>query len=152
MFKKNQKKQVKTTTAANKPRVDAALNRKLKIAGDVYFSGILHVECTVEGDLISDDENSTLILSDSGHIKGSVKAANVMVNGRIDGNVLANNKVELYEKSRINGDLHYNLLEMAVGAGVNGKLVHHELVSFNPNNTMSAEAASIAAEGKVSVK
>ena len=152
MFKKNKNKQVKPATAATKPRVDATLNRKLKIAGDVYFSGILHVECTVEGDLISDDENSTLILSDAGHIKGSVKAANVMVNGRIDGNVLANNKVELYEKSRINGDLHYNLLEMAAGAGVNGKLVHHELVSYNPNNTMSSEAASIASEGKVSVK
>ena len=129
MFKKNKNKSNQAAPKATRPKVDAALNRKLRIAGDVYFSGILHVECTIEGDLISDDENSTLILSDAGHIKGSVKSANVMVNGRIDGNVLANNKVELYEKSRINGDLHYNLLEMAVGAGVNGKLVHHELLS-----------------------
>lgn len=126
MFKK---KQVVAKAQTNRPKVDAVLNRKLKIAGDVYFSGILHVECTIEGDLISDDPSSTLILSDAGHIKGSVRASNVMANGRIDGNVLANNKVELYEKSRINGDLHYNLLEMAVGAGVNGKLVHHELMS-----------------------
>ena len=151
MFKKNKNKQVKAA-AVKKPSVDASLNRKLKIAGDVYFSGILHVECTVEGDLISDDEKSTLILSDAGHIKGSVKAANVMVNGRIDGNVLANNKVELYEKSRINGDLHYNLLEMAVGAGVNGKLVHHELVSHSPNAMFTSSAAGSAPEGKISVK
>jgi len=127
MFKKKNKKPVAVNAQQNRPKVDAMLNRRLKIAGDVHFSGILHVECTIEGDLISDDDNSTLILSDAGHIKGSVKASNVMVNGRIDGNVLASNKVELYEKSRINGDLHYNLLEMAVGAGVNGKLVHHEL-------------------------
>jgi cytoskeletal protein CcmA (bactofilin family) len=133
MFKKNKKKQVVEAPVA-RPRVDAVLNRTLKIAGDVYFSGILHVECTIEGDLISDDENSTLILSDAGHIKGSVKSANVMINGRIDGNVLVNNKVELYEKSRINGDLHYNLLEMAVGAGVTGKLVHHELISHVNEN------------------
>ncbi|RVU82742.1 polymer-forming cytoskeletal protein [Leucothrix sargassi] len=151
MFKKNKKKSVKPAAPAKKPSVDASLNRKLKIAGDVYFSGILHVECTVEGDLISDDEKSTLILSDAGHIKGSVKAANVMVNGRIDGNVLANNKVELYEKSRINGDLHYNLLEMAVGAGVNGKLVHHELVSLTPNK-LPFEVESATASGNVSVK
>ena len=127
MFKKKNKKPVVVNTQQSRPKVDAMLNRRLKIAGDVHFSGILHVECTIEGDLVSDDEASTLILSDAGHIKGSVKASNVMVNGRIDGNVLASHKVELYEKSRINGDLHYNLLEMAVGAGVNGKLVHHEL-------------------------
>ena len=150
MFKKNKKKQVVANVQPNRPRVDAVLNRKLKIAGDVYFSGILHVECTIEGDLISDDEGGTLILSDAGHIKGSVKASNVMVNGRIDGNVLANNKVELYEKSRINGDLHYNLLEMAVGAGVNGKLVHHELASHVQAAVDSADVSD--AEAKVSVK
>lgn len=127
MFKKKNKKQVVVNTQQRRPKVDAMLNRHLKIAGDVHFTGILHVECVIEGDLISDDERSTLILSDAGHIKGNVKASNVMVNGRIDGDVLASHKVELYEKSRINGDLHYNLLEMAVGAGVNGKLVHHEL-------------------------
>ena len=75
-----------------------------------------------------------------------------MVNGRIDGNVLANNKVELYEKSRINGDLHYNLLEMAVGAGVNGKLVHHELVSHSPGQPFSSGAESVVPEGKLSAK
>jgi len=90
---------------------------------------------------VSDDENSTLILSDAGHIKGSVKASNVMVNGRIDGNVLASHKVELYEKSRINGDLHYNLLEMAVGAGVNGKLVHHELISHATSSPTTESGA-----------
>ena len=147
---KSYQKQVVANVQPNRPRVDAVLNRKLKIAGDVYFSGILHVECTIEGDLISDDDGGTLILSDAGHIKGSVKASNVMVNGRIDGNVLANNKVELYEKSRINGDLHYNLLEMAVGAGVNGKLVHHELASHVQAAVDSADVSD--AEVKVSVK
>ncbi len=141
MFKKKNKKPVAVNAQQSRPKVDAMLNRRLKIAGDVHFSGILHVECTIEGDLISDDEGSTLILSDAGHIKGSVKASNVMVNGRIDGNVLAANKVELYEKSRINGDLHYNLLEMAVGAGVNGKLVHHEL---SERINLSADSADLS--------
>ena len=151
MFKKKQKKPAVANTQQNRPRVDAMLNRRLKIAGDVHFSGILHVECTIEGDLISDDDSSTLILSDAGHIKGSVKASNVMVNGRIDGNVLVVNKVELYEKSRINGDLHYNLLEMAVGAGVNGKLVHHELSERINTTPESAELGLSVPQAKYSV-
>jgi len=151
MFKKKGKKPTVTNTQQNRPRVDAMLNRRLKIAGDVHFSGVLHVECTIEGDLISDDESSTLILSDAGHIKGSVKASNVMVNGRIDGNVLAANKVELYEKSRINGDLHYNLLEMAVGSGVNGKLVHHELPERTNTSPESADFGLSVPQAKLSV-
>ena len=35
-------------------------------------------------------------------------------------------KVELFEKARIAGDVYYNLLEMAVGAEVNGKLVRQK--------------------------
>jgi cytoskeletal protein CcmA (bactofilin family) len=151
MFKKKNKKPVVVNTQQSRPKVDAMLNRKLKIAGDVHFSGILHVECTIEGDLISDDEVSTLILSDAGHIKGSVKASNVMVNGRIDGNVLASHKVELYEKSRINGDLHYNLLEMAVGAGVNGKLVHHELTDYIKTSAEDTDINPSVAQAKFSV-
>jgi len=151
MFKKKNKKPAAANTQQNRPRVDAMLNRRLKIAGDVHFSGILHVECTIEGDLISDDDSSTLILSDAGHIKGSVKASNVMVNGRIDGNVLVQNKVELYEKSRINGDLHYNLLEMAVGAGVNGKLVHHELSDRINISPESADLGLSVPQAKYSV-
>ena len=151
MFKKKNKKPVVVNTQQSRPKVDAMLNRRLKIAGDVHFSGILHVECTIEGDLISDDEGSALILSDAGHIKGSVKASNVMVNGRIDGNVLASHKVELYEKSRINGDLHYNLLEMAVGAGVNGKLVHHELSEHIRTSAEETDINPSAAQANFSV-
>ena len=151
MFKKKNKKPAVNNAQQGRPKVDAMLNRRLKIAGNVHFSGILHVECTIEGDLISDDESSTLILSDAGHIKGSVKASNVMVNGRIDGNVLVTNKVELYEKSRINGDLHYNLLEMAVGAGVNGKLVHHELSEQIKMPADSADLGLSVPQAKFSV-
>ncbi|MCK5896691.1 MAG: polymer-forming cytoskeletal protein, partial [Cocleimonas sp.] len=85
------------------------------------------VDGSVEGNLYSEDPNSTLILGESGYIIGDAHAANIYANGRIDGNVIASKKVELHPKARINGDLYYNLLEMAVGAGVNGKLLHQEM-------------------------
>jgi len=106
MFKKKNKKPVVVNTQQSRPKVDAMLNRRLKIAGDVHFSGILHVECTIEGDLISDDETSTLILS---------------------------------------------LLEMAVGAGVNGKLVHHELSDPIKTSADNADINPSAAQAKFSV-
>ena len=50
----------------------------------------------------------------------------MVLNGMIDGDVFAGGKVELFEKARICGDVYYNLLEMAVGAEVNGKLVRQK--------------------------
>lgn len=116
-----------TQSTTPKPKIETWLGGNVNIVGDISFSGALSVDGSVEGNLFSDDPDSTLILGEKGHIIGDAHAANLYANGRIDGNVVASKKVELHPKARINGDVHYNLLEMAVGAGVNGKLMHQEL-------------------------
>ena len=42
------------------------------------------------------------------------------------GDVYANERVELATNARVSGTVYYRLLEMAMGAEVNGKLVHSE--------------------------
>ena len=111
----------------NKPKIETWIGGNVKIVGDISFTGAFSIDGSIEGNLRSEDPESTLILGEQGHIIGDAHAANIFANGRIDGNVIATHKVELHPKARINGDLHYNLLEMAVGAGVNGKLMHQEL-------------------------
>jgi len=130
--KKTRKSETKNTDASssevsNKPKIETWIGRNSNIVGDISFTGGFSVDGSIEGSVYSEDPESKLILSATGHIIGDVHAANIYANGHIDGNVIATKKVELHPKARINGDLHYNLLEMAVGAGVNGKLMHQEL-------------------------
>ena len=49
---------------------------------------------------------------------------NIVINGKIVGDVHGSTRVELAPKSRIKGSVYYNLIEMAIGAEVNGALVH----------------------------
>ena len=42
------------------------------------------------------------------------------------GDVQGSEHVELASKARVTGNVYYNLIEMAIGAEVNGKLVHAE--------------------------
>ena len=42
------------------------------------------------------------------------------------GDVHVSEHVELMSKARITGNVYYNLIEMAIGAEVNGKLVHSQ--------------------------
>jgi cytoskeletal protein CcmA (bactofilin family) len=47
-----------------------------------------------------------------------------VVNGTVVGPVHAAEFLELQAKSRITGDVHYNRIEMHLGAVVDGRLIH----------------------------
>ena len=57
-------------------------------------------------------------------IEGEVKVPNVVVNGTVIGDVHALSHVELAAQARVHGNVYYSLIEMAMGAEVNGNLVH----------------------------
>ena len=121
-------------------KINTLLGQQTEIQGDIRFSGGLHVDGTVKGNVSADnDGRSMLSLSESGVIEGAVSVPYVVLNGTVAGDVLSSEHVELAAKARITGNVHYNLLEMAVGAEVNGQLVHaHE----------PAEAALAMGQGK----
>lgn len=112
--------------SGNRTRVETLIGGATTLDGDLQFSGKLSVEGTVKGNLTANDEESVLLLSQQGRIQGEVRVPNMLLNGTVEGDVFANGKVELYESARICGDVYYNLLEMAVGAEVNGKLVRQK--------------------------
>jgi cytoskeletal protein CcmA (bactofilin family) len=148
--KKNRKPQsveneVNPVEMVAKPKIETWIGSNANIVGDISFTGGFSVDGSIEGNIYSEDPESTLILGETGYIIGDVHAANIYANGRIDGNVTATKKVELHPKARINGDLHYNLLEMAVGAGVNGKLMHQEI---NETVETAVEVANVVEESK----
>ena len=63
-------------------------------------------------------------MSEQGCIEGSVIAPNVMLNGIVKGDIEASDRVELGAKARVLGNVHYTIIETAVGAQINGKLIH----------------------------
>ncbi len=106
--------------------VNTQIGKGTTIDGDLQFSGGLLVEGTIKGNITAENDQATLILHEHGRIQGEVRVPGMVLNGSIDGDVFASGKVELFEKSRVCGDVYYNLLEMAVGAEVNGKLVRQK--------------------------
>lgn len=108
------------------PRISTVIGTGTEIRGDIQFVNGLHVDGVIKGDVVSDpqDQAATLTLSELGTIEGNVRVANVMLNGTVVGDVVASNRVELAPKARITGTLTYALLEMSMGAEINGKLIH----------------------------
>jgi cytoskeletal protein CcmA (bactofilin family) len=48
----------------------------------------------------------------------------VVLNGTVEGDVHASQRITLSSKARVNGNVHYKLIEMAGGAMINGQMVY----------------------------
>ena len=108
-----------------KGRIDTLIGRGTRVSGDLHFSGGLHVDGEIHGNVSAEGGgDSMLSLSQHGVIKGEVHVSHLTLNGTVEGDVHADQGLELGPQARITGDVYYNLVEIAVGATVNGKLVH----------------------------
>jgi cytoskeletal protein CcmA (bactofilin family) len=106
-------------------RVDTIIGQQTQISGDLHFSGGLHVDGHVKGNVVADEgSTSVLTVSEHGRIDGDVRVPNVFLNGSVNGDVRCAERIELAAKARVNGDVYYKLIEMVMGAEVNGSLLH----------------------------
>ena len=129
--------------------VDTLVGANTRISGDLHFSGGCHVDGTVNGSVTADpDSKSALSISEEGNIDGGVTVPYVVLNGIVRGDVFANQRVELGPTARVIGNVYYNLIEMAIGAEINGKLVHQPegQVPLLEQTAKLDESAAAAAE------
>ena len=117
MFKRKQR---------NKPvKIDNLIGPKTRINGDVEFVGGFHLDGYINGNVVGETWTGAILsVSEEGCIEGSVIAPNVLLNGTVKGNIDAGERVELGPKARVLGNVHYAVIETAVGAQINGKLIH----------------------------
>lgn len=105
------------------------------VVGDVRFADQLYVNGHIEGNVLAEEgSEATLMISEVGSVKGQITVPFVVVNGRVEGDVHAGVRVELAEHAKISGNVYYKLIEMQLGAMVDGQLVHvREDVSVKSN-------------------
>jgi cytoskeletal protein CcmA (bactofilin family) len=109
----------------NKSTIDSLIGVATNIKGDVQFKGGLRIDGQVTGNLTTEtDQPSVLVISEHAKITGEVRAAHLIVNGEIIGDVYTTELLELQPKARITGNVFYKALEMHGGALVSGQLSH----------------------------
>jgi len=109
------------------PKVSTVIGEGTVISGDLVFRGGLHLDGTVKGDISSEPgAEVTLTVSEKGEVVGDVHVDHMILNGAVIGDVYVSGRVELAPQAKVTGSLYYNLLEMAMGAEVNGQLIHSD--------------------------
>jgi len=78
----------------------------------------------VNGNVRSNAEDGgALSVSESGVIEGRVEVTNIVMNGTVNGDMYARERLVLGGKARVNGNVFYGVIEMAPGAVITGKLI-----------------------------
>ena len=105
-------------------RIDTLLGKTANLQGDLEFSGGLHLDGRVNGNVRSSAaDGGALSVSETGFIEGRVEVTNIVMNGTVNGDMYARDRLILGGKARVNGNVHYGVIEMAPGAVITGKLI-----------------------------
>lgn len=114
-------------TRKTKSTIDSLIGMSTSIKGDVGFKGGLRIDGSINGNINAESgQPSVLVISEHAKVVGEVRAAHLIVNGEIIGDVHSSELLELQPKARITGNVFYKALEMHGGALVSGKLSHDQ--------------------------
>lgn len=117
------------TKTSEKPcnTIDTLIGVKTEMKGDIVFAGGLRIDGKIKGNITAEgDGSSTLVLSEHAEVVGNVQVPHMILNGKIKGNVHCAERIELQPEAEIVGDVHYKIIEMALGASINGNLLREE--------------------------
>jgi cytoskeletal protein CcmA (bactofilin family) len=106
------------------PNSKNVLNSDVEVKGTLKFAGEMTFDGKVDGDINSD---GTLNLGDNAVVKGTIDVGSVVVRGKITGNVVAKDKIELKAKTELFGDVRAAKLVIEEGVTFVGK------TEVNPN-------------------
>lgn len=81
--------------------------------GAYAFCGEMEGDCDIDG---------PVTLADGGQWTGTLKATDVVIAGRVDGDVIAKNRVEIAGSARIAGSLSGASIAVAEGAVIEGEI------------------------------
>ena len=108
-------------------RIDSLIGTGTTLTGNIVFTGGLRIDGTVLGNVhASNGATSTLVISEDAKVVGEIRVSHLVINGEVEGPVHASDYLELQAKAKVKGDIHYQRMEMQVGANVEGRLVMEE--------------------------
>jgi cytoskeletal protein CcmA (bactofilin family) len=98
----------------------AQIGKSVVVKGELSGSEDLYVEGQVEGTIAL--KGNSLTVGPHGQVKASVEAKGVIVQGKLEGNIQASDRVELRKSAIVTGDIATQRISIEEGAYLKGKV------------------------------
>lgn len=120
LFKQRKRKdRVKSRFSdSDKNAITGIINEGMIITGNISFRGKVRIDGEIQGDI----KGESLILSESGTIKGEVEIGSFICYGRVEGNVIAE-RLLVKKTASIEGKMDITELSIDAGASLMGNVI-----------------------------
>ncbi len=108
-------------SAVNAPSMPSVISPELRVVGDLYCTGDIQIEGTVEGQITG----QTVTVVEGAQVNGPIHADTVRVSGSINGQI-EGNTVILASTASVKGDVVHKALSIESGAQFEGHCSHLE--------------------------
>jgi cytoskeletal protein CcmA (bactofilin family) len=96
------------------------IGKSVRIQGDVTGNEDLYLDGEIEGTVTLTDSRFTV--GPNANVLADIQAQDVIVFGRVEGNIQATGRVELRQSATVTGNIFAARLSIEESAGVNGKV------------------------------
>ncbi|MGA7870100.1 MAG: polymer-forming cytoskeletal protein [Candidatus Binatus sp.] len=134
-----------TTTPQGPPEGRAYLDRGSRITGKICFEGPARIDGEVDGEINAKD---SLTIGESAVVTAQIRGASVSVAGKVSGDIVASQRIEIRPSAKLNGNITAPLLSVHEGALFEGHCsIHPEgiredrKVTILPKEERAAQAA-----------
>ena len=122
----------------NKTEIRTVIGTDARFQGDIEFSRGLQVDGVVIGNVKAvGDDSSEASISEKGVVEGTITVPCLSLRGTVVGDIYVTKHVKLGAKAKVIGNIRYKLIEMALGAEINGKIVHESQESNDHRGAQS---------------
>jgi cytoskeletal protein CcmA (bactofilin family) len=111
---------VKTVTA---PIDQATIGRTLVIKGEITGSEALYIDGRIEGKIIMPESRVTI--GRNGKVDASIQAREVVVMGKVTGNIECSDRVDIRAEGSVSGDISTVRISVEDGAALKGGIQVH---------------------------
>ena len=115
------------TRPAEPPRVEsqravdvATIGKSVVVRGELSGSEDLYVDGSVEGSISL--RGQSLTIGPNGQVRANLEARNVIVHGKVDGNITASDRVDLRKSASLTGDISTARVAIEDGAYFKGTI------------------------------
>ena len=99
-------------------RGGALITDQVELKGSLAFDGNLEFNGVFEGEIIS---SGTLLIGADAVLKGNIQAAKVILHGKMHGNIIATESVEVCDQAQLFGDVRAGKFIVSEGATFRGR-------------------------------
>lgn len=125
----------------NQAKLDTIVGPESILKGDIASKGTVKVDGIVEGNVGAD----CLIIGEKGKLTGDVTVREIVVGGRVAGNIHASDSVDIQRKGEVCGDIFAARLTIAEGGHFDGRstMQLQKKIPYNGDGTVACEACEI---------